>query len=457
MVQKISKEAMLTLIKNATLVNEGTERIASVLIEDDLIARIIEKGQEAGIEAEKAIDAQGMLLMPGVIDDHVHMRDPGLTHKADMDTETRAAAAGGVTSVMDMPNVVPQTTTLEQWEQKMNYAAQHCHVNYAMYLGATNDNIKEVEQMDTHRIPALKLFMGSSTGGMLVDKENLLRDIFQKCPTLIMTHCEDTERINERMAEAKQQQGEDPEVSWHPWIRDEEACYRSSALAVRLAKETGARLHIAHITTARELELLPKANSAKSIENKTITAEVCPQHLYFDEQDYKRLGSLIKCNPAIKGAEHKEALRQAVREGIIDVIGTDHAPHLLSEKQGGAAKAVSGMPLIQFSLPLMMTLASDGILPRTLLVELMCHNPARLFRIEKRGFIRPGYKADLVLLRHECWSVQEHDILSKCGWSPLTGESLQWKVAGTWCNGKQVYDGQQVDDTCKGEALLFNS
>lgn len=449
---------MKTLIKNATLVNEGMECTASVLIEDEIIKEVYTDGtfDESLLSGDNkeivVLDAQGMLLLPGVIDDHVHMRDPGLTHKADMDTETCAAAAGGVTSVMDMPNVVPQTTTLEQWQEKMNYAAQHCHVNYAMYLGATNDNLEEVKRIDTQRIPALKLFMGSSTGGMLVDKEDLLRQIFSQCPTLIMTHCEDTDRINERMAEAKQSQGEDPGVEWHPWIRDDEACYRSSALAVRLAKETGARLHIAHITTARELELLPAEGEPGK---GSITAEVCPQHLFFCDEDYGRLGTLIKCNPSIKSEKDREALRQAVREGRIDVIGTDHAPHLLSEKQGGTAKAVSGMPLVQFSLPLMLTLADKGVLSRTRLVEMMCHNPARLFGIKERGFVRPGYKADLTLVRPETWTVQEQDILSKCGWSPLTGETLEWKVARTWCNGHMVYDGEQVDRAYKGEELRF--
>ncbi len=446
---------MKTLITNATLVNEGTERVASVLIKDDIILDIL-PALPASLdeaEADEVIDAQGMLLLPGVIDDHVHMRDPGLTHKADMDSETRAAAAGGVTSVMDMPNVVPQTTTLAHWQEKMDYAKEHCRVNYAFYLGATNDNLEEIKQMDVTRVPALKLFMGSSTGGMLVDGEEELRRIFRECPKLIMTHCEDTERINQRMAEAKQQGAEDPDVELHPWIRDDEACYRSSALAVRMAKETGARLHIAHITTAKELELLSKEEDTKG--PGAITAEVCPQHLFFTDQDYKRLGTLIKCNPAIKGRGDREALRQALLDGRIQVIGTDHAPHLLSEKEGGAAKAVSGMPLIQFSLPLMLTLSEQGILPRTLLVELMCHNPARLFGIEGRGFIRPGYKADLVLLRHQQWTIQPEDILSKCAWSPLTGQTMDWKVACTWVNGHLVFDGTEVKDDVRGEALTF--
>lgn len=442
---------MRTLIKNATIVNEGTEYCASVLIDNDLIAKVFTEDVPKDIMADSIIDSTGLLLMPGVIDDHVHMRDPGLTHKADMQSETRAAAAGGVTSVMDMPNVMPQTTTIELWQQKMQHAAETSRVNYAVYLGATNDNLDEIRKIDPTRIPALKLFMGSSTGGMLVDQEEPLCKIFSECPTLIMTHCEDTQRINTRMAEAKKLHGDDPSTEWHAWIRDDEACYMSSALAVGMAQKTGARLHLAHITTAKELSLL----SSEALGNKNITAEVCPQHLYYTDNDYKRLGSLIKCNPSIKTDADRQALRQALNNGLIDVIGTDHAPHLLSEKLGGAAKAVSGMPIMQFSLPLMLTMSDEGILPRTRLVELMCHNPALLFHIEKRGFIREGYKADLVLLKKQDWKVSEACILSKCGWSPLTGETLSWKVACTWCNGLQVYDGDTVNDNVRGEALRF--
>ena len=445
---------MRTLIHQATLINEGREYQASVLMENDVICDIF-TDEIPEMTYDEVIEARGMWLMPGVIDDHVHMRDPGLTHKADMESETRAAAAGGVTSVMDMPNVLPQTTTLAHWEEKMMHAAKTCRVNYAFYLGATNDNLGEVRKMDVTRIPALKMFMGSSTGGMLVDREVQLRGIFSECPTLIMTHCEDTARINRRMAEAKAQQGDDPAVEWHPWIRDDEACYRSSALAVKMARETGARLHLAHVTTARELELLEPADTP--LGEKRITAEVCPQHLFYCDKDYARLGSLIKCNPSIKGEADRTALRKALQEGRFDVIATDHAPHLLSEKQGGAAKAVSGMPLMQFSLPLMLTLSSQGLISRPHLVELMCHNPARLFHIDGRGFLRPGYKADLVLLCQEEWTVTPGDILSKCGWSPLTGETLSWRVAGTWVNGQKVFDGSAVNDSVRGEALRFNS
>jgi len=443
------------LIKNAIIVNEGQSSRGSVLVSDGEIKAIYLEGGVLPKDSD-VIDAEGMYLLPGVIDDHVHMRDPGLTQKADMESETRAAAAGGVTSVMDMPNVVPQTTTMALWQQRMDYAKEHCHVNYAFYLGATNDNLEEIKQMDIHSIPALKLFMGSSTGGMLVDREELLRGIFKECPTLIMTHCEDTSRINQRMQEAKAKYGDDPDVSLHPWIRDDEACYLSSALAVRLAQETGARLHIAHITSKKELSLLPKVNAGNWM-NENITAEVCPQHLYFEEKDYQAKGTLIKCNPSIKHTQDREALQEALREGLINVVGTDHAPHLLSEKQGGAQKAVSGMPLVQFSLPLMLTLADRGLCTRERIVEVMCHNPARLFRINKRGFIRPGYKADLTLVRPEQWQIKREDVLSKCGWSPLENESLEWKVQQTWVNGQCVYKSTSgVNDSIMGEPLTFN-
>lgn len=444
------------LIKNATIVNEGQSFKGSVLVIGDEIKAIFHVGEELPLDKE-TIDAEGLYLMPGIIDDHVHMRDPGLTHKADMHTETMAAAAGGVTSVMDMPNVNPQTTTIELWEQRMAYAQKHCHVNYAFYLGATNSNIEEIKQIDAHRIPALKLFMGSSTGGMLVDKEDILRQIFTLCPTLIMTHCEDTDRINQRMQEAQALYGDDPDVCHHAWIRDEEACHKSTELAIRLAKETGARLHVAHITTKKELELLPSTTSSSDTEEK-ITAEVCPQHLFFCDEDYKRKGTLIKCNPSIKSAEDREALRRALREGLINIVGTDHAPHLLSEKEGGAKKAVSGMPLVQFSLPLMLTLATEGMCTMERIVEVMCHNPARLFHIQQRGFIRPGYKADLVLVKPTSWMVERKDVISKCGWSPLEGESLSWKVERTYINGEQAYS--QVEGTNEniyGKALTFNA
>lgn len=434
-------------IKDVIIVNEGEAFLGSVIVEDRIISKIT-KSQETLSEKdwkEKAV------LLPGVIDDHVHMRDPGLTHKADMDTETRAAAAGGVTTVLDMPNVSPQTTTLPLLDERYRMAAEKCHVNYGFFLGATNDNLQEILNVDIHRVPGVKLFMGSSTGNMLVDKEEALRNIFRDCPTLIMTHCEDTNRINQRMAEFKSLYGEDPEVIHHPEIRDAEACYQSTELAVRLAKETGARLHVAHLTTARELELF-------SPNDKQITAEACVAHLLFTNQDYQSLGTRIKCNPAIKSAEDRQALRQALSDGHINVVGTDHAPHLLSEKEGGCCKAMSGMPMVQFSLPAMLSLVDDGVLTIKRMVELMCHNPAKLFGIEKRGFIREGYHADLTLVRaNSPWQVNKDIIQSRCGWSPLEGKTFNWKVCQTYVNGQLVWDGKQINSSILGQAARFNS
>ena len=434
-------------IKDVIIVNEGEAFLGSVIVEDGIISKIT-KSQETLSEKdwkEKAV------LLPGVIDDHVHMRDPGLTHKADMDTETRAAAAGGVTTVLDMPNVSPQTTTLSLLDERYRMAAEKCHVNYGFFLGATNDNLQEILNVDIHRVPGVKLFMGSSTGNMLVDKEEALRNIFRDCPTLIMTHCEDTNRINQRMAEFKSLYGEDPEVIHHPEIRDAEACYQSTELAVRLAKETGARLHVAHLTTARELELF-------SPNDKQITAEACVAHLLFTNQDYPSLGTRIKCNPAIKSAEDRQALRQALSDGHINVVGTDHAPHLLSEKEGGCCKAMSGMPMVQFSLPAMLSLVDEGVLTIKRMVELMCHNPAKLFGIEKRGFIREGYHADLTLVRaNSPWQVNKDIIQSRCGWSPLEGKTFNWKVCQTYVNGQLVWDGKQINSSILGQAARFNS
>lgn len=432
-------------IKDVVVVNEGERFLGSVRVEDGVITKITTSSQALGKKDAK----DKLFLLPGIIDDHVHMRDPGLTHKADMDTETCAAAAGGVTTVLDMPNVSPQTTTLSLLEERYKIAARKCHVNYGFFLGATNDNLQEIRNVDVHRVPGVKLFMGSSTGNMLVDKEEALRNIFRHCPTLLMTHCEDTNRINQRMAEAKALYGEDPDVIHHPEIRDAEACYQSTELAVRLAKETGARLHVAHLTTAKELDLFTP-------NDKQITAEACVAHLLFTDQDYTTLGSRIKCNPAIKTAEDRQALRDALHDGRITVVGTDHAPHLLSEKEGGCCKAMSGMPMVQFSLPAMLSLVDEGVLTIQRMVELMSHNPARLFGIEKRGFIREGYHADLVLLRPDTpWQVTKEIILSRCGWSPLEGRTFRWHVESTYVNGQQVWDGKQINPTVFGQAARF--
>ena len=352
-----------------------------------------------------------------------------------------------------MPNTVPQTTTLEALEGKFALAAKKSHVNYGFFFGATNDNIALFELLDPHRIPGIKLFMGSSTGNMLVDRRESLEQLFSSAKLPIMAHCEDTAIINRNMAEAKAKYGEDPKVIHHPEIRSEEACYESTRLAVELATKHHARLHIAHLTTAKELDLIP-ANGSSHFSD--ITAEVTPSHLYFCDRDYASLDTRIKCNPAIKTERDREALQRALTDGRIAVIGTDHAPHLLSQKEGGCAKAVSGMPMIQFSLVTMLELVDNGILTLERLVELMCHNPASLFEIRHRGFIREGYQADLVLVRpNTAWVCTKHVIQSKCGWSPMEGHMFLWRVERTLCNGHTVYADGEVDTDYIGQPVVF--
>ena len=440
---------MRTLIKNATLVNEGKQQTASLVIENEIIAEIL-SGDMTASPCEQTIDAQGMFLLPGVIDDHVHFRQPGLTHKATILTESRAAAAGGVTSYFDMPNTVPQTTTLEALENKMEEAAKSSLVNYSFFFGATNDNSHLLPLLDRKRVCGVKLFMGSSTGNMLVDREESLRKVFSTSPLLIMAHCEDTYIINENTLRIKALYGDDPAIEHHPEIRTAEACYASSSLAVKLAQETGARLHIAHLTTAEELSLFYPYD-------KKITAEACIAHLYFTDKDYAMLGTKIKCNPAIKYTADRDALRLALNDGRITTIGTDHAPHLIEEKQGGCLKAASGMPMIQFSLVTMLEMVDQGVLSMERMVELMCHNPAQLFHIEKRGFLRKGFKADMVLVkRGEGETVTKEKIESKCQWSPLEGHLFRWQVVTTFCNGKIVYDKGALSDQRCAEAITFD-
>ena len=440
---------MTTLIKRGTLVNEGRTFNGSLVIDDERITQILEGNHTPEASYDEVIDASGCFVLPGVIDDHVHFREPGLTEKADIESESRAAAAGGVTTYFDMPNTVPQTTTLEALEEKFALAAQKSHVNYSFFFGVTNDNAALFPQLDPHRIPGIKLFMGSSTGNMLVDRREALERIFATAPLPIMTHCEDTDIINQNMAEAKAKYGDDPKVTHHPEIRSEEACYESSRLAVELATKHHARLHIAHLTTAKELSLL-------ATEAKTITAEATVSHLYFCDRDYNSLGTRIKCNPAIKTERDRDALREAINDGRITVIGTDHAPHLLSQKEGGCARAASGMPMIQFSLVTMLELTDQGILSLERLVELMCHNPARLFEVRRRGFLREGYQADIVLVRPNTgWTVTKDRIQSRCGWSPMEGHMYLWRVERTLCNGHTVYEQGRVDTSYIGQPVLF--
>lgn len=450
-----------TRIIGASVVNEMATVAATVVIHDDVIAHIIPADATTPEQArkmypdEKIVDGAGCYLLPGVIDDHVHFREPGLTQKADIRSESIAAAAGGVTSYFDMPNVVPQTTTLEALNDKYARAERDSVVNYSFFFGATNDNVNLLEQLDPLHVCGVKLFMGSSTGNMLVDREEALKQIFEKSPLLIMTHCEDTAIIQDNMEKAVMEYGPDPDITHFPEIRSREACIKSTALAVKLARTTHARLHVAHVTSAEELQLF----SNQDVENKLITAEACIAHLMFTADDYSRLGARIKCNPSIKYKRDRDALRDALTNGLIDVVATDHAPHLLAEKQGGCRKAVSGMPMVQFSLVSMLELVQQGVLSLERVVKLMCHAPAQVFGVKNRGYIREGYQADMVLVRPSTpWTVTPACILSKCGWSPLEGTTFRWRVEKTFCNGKQVYDYEQgVDVEARAaQAIVFN-
>ena len=442
---------MRTVFLNANIINEGEHYVGSLVVEGDVIKEVVRCADYSPSPEDEVFDAKGMTLIPGVIDDHVHMRDPGLTHKGDMVTETCAASAGGVTTVFDMPNVSPQTTSLPLLEERYALAQGRCQVNYAFFLGATLNNIEDIEQADVTRIPGIKLFMGSSTGNMLVDDEAALDKVFSESRTLIMTHCEDTNRINANMQKAMEACGcDDPDVSQHPHIRDAQACLMSTQLAVNLALKHDAQLHVAHLSTEAEVELLRQTSNPK------ITGEACVAHLIYTEADYKRLGTRIKCNPAIKSESDRDALRKAILDGTITVIGTDHAPHLLSEKEGGSKKAVSGMPMIQFSLQSMLQLSDEGLLSPEAVVKLMCHNPAELFRVEKRGFLRPGYKADFVLLTHDTpHTLEKSEILSRCGWSPREGDTFNWQISQTWVNGKRVWNGKEIECMGAGEPVRF--
>lgn len=447
---------MRTIINNATIVNEGRKFIGAVVIENELIADVLEGESLSTQDCENVIDASGMYMFPGVIDDHVHFREPGLTYKADIESESRTAAAGGVTSYMEMPNTVPQTTTIELLEQKFMLAKEKSRVNYSFFFGATNDNIGLLPQLDPTRICGVKVFMGSSTGDMLVDNENALRQLFSTSPLLIMAHCEDTSIIQHNIDSFKKKykgQNDFP-VRYHSRIRNVEACYKSSSLAVRLATETGARLHVAHISTAKELSLF----ESKPLEEKRITAEACIAHLMFTTEDYDSLGTKIKCNPAIKTTEDREALREALTDGRIDVVATDHAPHLLNEKVGGALKAASGMPMIQFSLVSMLELSDKGVLPIERIPELMSHNPAKLFHIKKRGFIRKGHYADLVIVDPNAnWQVKEGRYYTKCGWTPMDERTFKWRVRRTIVNGRTAYCNGIVVDGGRGKELEFEN
>lgn len=439
-----------TLVKGGTIVNEGRRFTGTLVIENDRIKNIIE-GEETSNAYDELIDAEGCFVFPGIIDTHVHFREPGLTYKADIESETRAAAYGGVTTFFDMPNTIPQATTREAIEEKLDIASHKSHINYSFFYGATNNNYQEMEALDFTRIPGIKLFMGASTGNMLVDRYGALLKIFETAARLnipVITHCEDSDIIARNMAEMKKVYGDDPEVYLHPLIRSEEACFDSTSLAIVLARTYGTRLHVAHLSTAKELKLFGKVPH--------ITAEATIGHLYFTQRDYFTRGSLIKCNPSVKSENHRLALRNGLTDDTIYTVATDHAPHRLSDKKGGAAKAASGMPLIQFSLPVMLSLHDQGILSLERIVELMAHHPATLFQISERGFLRPGYKADITIVKRvQPWTLTRDMVQSKCGWSPLEGETFHWQVDKTLCNGQLVYDQGRFFDDSQGQEIIF--
>jgi len=446
---------MRTLIKHATIVNEGRVTInKKIVIVDGVIDGVYTKLGDSAEAFDEIIDARGCYVLPGIIDEHVHFREPGMTQKADIESETRAAAAGGVTSYFEMPNTNPQTTTIQALEDKYALAATKSHVNYAFFIGATNDNIDELLRVDPHAVPGVKLFMGSSTGNMLVDRGKSLEEIFSKVKLPIMTHCEDTTIINENLAKVKASYGDDPDVSLHPTIRDVKACAVSSNKAINLAMKYNARLHIAHLSTRVESAFM----ASEAPDN--ITGEVCVGHLLFSEEDYQSKGTLIKVNPAIKREEDRRALEKFMEgkgcgKNVITTIATDHAPHLLADKRGGCVKAASGMPMIQFSLPVMMEYVERSAMTIERLVQLMCHNPAHIFGVDQRGYLRKGYKADITIIKREPWTVSNKCVLSKCGWTPLDGKELHWQVVRTICNGHTVYQDGKVATDYIGERITF--
>ncbi len=445
---------MKTLIKNARIINEGKIFAGAVLIDGEFIAKVFE-GQSFTPETESnalVIDAEEQYLIPGVIDDQVHFREPGFTHKGEIATESKAAVAGGVTSFMEMPNTNPQTITQQLLEEKYQRAAEVSVANYSFYMGATNDNLDEVLKTDVSDVCGIKVFMGSSTGNMLVDNEEMLSNIFKNTKLLIATHCEDEPTIQKNMALFREKYGEFVPISAHPKIRSDEACYKSSAKAVDLASKYGTRLHILHLSTAKEMQLF----SPGKVIDKHITAEVCVHHLWFDEHDYIRKGNLIKWNPAIKTVGDKEALWEALRSDKIDVIATDHAPHTLQEKEHSYFKAPSGGPLVQHSLAAMLEMSKNGLITVERVIEKMCHTPADLFRIDRRGYIREGYFADLVLVDPTYkWIVSQENILYKCGWSPFDGVEFTNYVTHTFVNGILIYNNGKFNSGPKGKRLKF--
>jgi dihydroorotase len=445
----------IQLIKNATIVNDGRTFVGSVVIENEIIKSIYEGIITVELtEPYTEIDATGLLLLPGLIDDQVHFREPGLTHKGDIYSESKAAVAGGITSYFEMPNTRPQATTIDILEDKYELASQKSFANYSFLMGVTNDNLDELKKVNPRNVAGIKMFMGSSTGNMLVDNHEMLNRVFSEIQLLIVTHCEDETTIQNNIKHYKTLLGDDIPVKYHPLIRNDEACYKSSAYAVELATKYNSRLHVFHLSSAKEMSLF---SSDIPLKDKLITSEVCVHHLWFSDADYAKFGNRIKWNPAIKSEADRLALIDAVNSNKIDVIATDHAPHLLSEKEGSCLNAASGGPLVQHSLVAMLQMVKQGSFTLEKLVDKMCHAPAELFRVDKRGYIREGYYADLVLVNpQKQWTVNSQNILYKCGWSPFEGCSFDASIAKTWVNGHLVYNEGKFDETIHSKRLLFN-
>jgi dihydroorotase len=440
------------LIKQGTIINRGKRTIGDLFIKDGKIEQI---APSLNLAADQEINAEGKWVLPGIIDDQVHFRDPGLTHKGDLYTEPRAAVAGGVTSFMEMPNTKPAALTQALLQQKYDVAAHQSLANYSFFMGASNDNLEEVLKTDPETVCGVKIFMGSSTGNMLVDDEQTLNNLFSKVPMLIATHCEDEATIRKNAAEFKAKYGEAIPIEMHPVIRSVEGCYKSSSLAIELAKKYNTRLHILHISTAEELDLF---RNDIPLAEKRITAEVCVHHLYFDASQYASLGTQIKCNPAVKEARHKEAILKALLDNRLDIIATDHAPHTWEEKQGTYFNAPSGVPLVQHSLNIMLRFVQQGLISLERVVEKMCHAPATCFKVQQRGFLDEGYWADVVIVDPEkSWQVRKDNIHYKCNWSPLEGEIFQGQVTETIVSGHLAYQNGQFFEDNKGQRLLFDT
>ncbi|CAI8319086.1 MAG: Allantoinase [Polaribacter sp. SA4-10] len=442
------------LIKNATIVNENTTFKGDVLIENEIIKKVDPSIMVTDVDALEIIEAQGSYLIPGFIDDQVHFREPGLTHKANISTESRAAIAGGITTFIEMPNTVPQATTQALLEDKFKIAAKDSYANYSFMFGGTNDNLEELLKTDPKKVAGIKLFLGSSTGNMLVDNEAVLEKIFSSTKMIISVHCEDEATIRKNTATFIEKYGEDIPIRCHPMIRSEEACYLSSSKAIELAKKTGARLHIFHVSTAKETELF---RNDIPLEEKQITAEVCIHHLWFSDEDYEEKGTHIKWNPAVKSRKDRQGLWDALLDDRIDVLATDHAPHTLEEKTNTYLKAPSGGPLVQHAIVAILEKVKEGVISIEKAVEKMSHNPAKLFQIEKRGFIKEGFYADLVLINpNQPQTVSKDNILYKCGWSPFEGTRFSSSVTHTFVNGHLMYNNGVFNDNMKGKRITFN-